>query len=290
MRPQEPSTSGESQDRRFSPPAVSLPTGGGAIKGIGEKFAANPVTGTGSLSIPLPLSPGRSGFTPPLALTYDSGAGNGPYGFGWNIGYPAITRRTDRGLPRYAEAAQPDVFMVSGAEDLVPVTGADGSPLEEERDGYRVTRYRPRIEGLFARIERWTHLTDAADTFWRSISRDNVSSFYGRTAASRIADPRASSRTFSWLLCESCDDKGNAAAYDYVAEDGANVDVRLPTAHPPSCEGCSMTGWCRRKGHTMLKGIPPSMRRFCTALAVVGMLVSPATASPTRCWNGTRLL
>jgi hypothetical protein len=34
--------------------------GGGAIKGIGEKFTANPVTGTGSLTIPLPLSPGRS--------------------------------------------------------------------------------------------------------------------------------------------------------------------------------------------------------------------------------------
>ena len=28
-------------------PSISLPKGGGAIKGIGEKFAANPVTGTG---------------------------------------------------------------------------------------------------------------------------------------------------------------------------------------------------------------------------------------------------
>ena len=30
------------------PPTLSLPKGGGAIRGIGEKFAANPVTGTGS--------------------------------------------------------------------------------------------------------------------------------------------------------------------------------------------------------------------------------------------------
>ena len=211
MDPQGPSRSAASPDPRFSPPAVSLPTGGGAIKGIGEKFAANPVTGTAALTIPLPLSPGRSGFTPSLALTYDSGAGSGPYGFGWNVGYPAITRRTDRGLPRYADAAQPDVFILSGADDLVPVTLADGTPMEEERDQYRVTRYRPRIEGLFARIERWTHRTDASDIFWRSISRDNVSSLYGKTAASRIADPRNASRIFSWLLCESFDDKGNAA-------------------------------------------------------------------------------
>ena len=43
-------------------PAVSLPKGGGAIRGMGEKFSVNPVTGTGSLIVPLPLSPGRSGF------------------------------------------------------------------------------------------------------------------------------------------------------------------------------------------------------------------------------------
>jgi hypothetical protein len=28
-----------------------LPKGGGAIRGIGEKFSANPVTGTGSVSV-----------------------------------------------------------------------------------------------------------------------------------------------------------------------------------------------------------------------------------------------
>ena len=62
-------------------PAISLPKGGGAIRGMGEKFSANPVTGTGSLSVPIYSSPGRSGFGPELSLSYDSGTGNGP--FGW---------------------------------------------------------------------------------------------------------------------------------------------------------------------------------------------------------------
>jgi hypothetical protein len=31
----------------FQAPSISLPKGGGAIRGMGEKFAANPVTGTG---------------------------------------------------------------------------------------------------------------------------------------------------------------------------------------------------------------------------------------------------
>src|SRR5687767_10545241 len=103
MNAPDPAKSDEQKAPRFSPAAVSLPKGGGAIKGIGEKFAANPVSGTGSLSIPLPLSPGRSGFTPALSLSYDSGAGNGPYGFGWSVGYPSISRRTDRGLPKYLD-------------------------------------------------------------------------------------------------------------------------------------------------------------------------------------------
>lgn len=35
-----------------APPVISLPKGGGAIRGMGERFAANPVTGTGSMSVP----------------------------------------------------------------------------------------------------------------------------------------------------------------------------------------------------------------------------------------------
>ncbi|MEQ1660151.1 MAG: SpvB/TcaC N-terminal domain-containing protein, partial [Hylemonella sp.] len=64
-------------------PTLSLPKGGGAIRGMGEKFAANPVTGTGAMSVPIGTSPGRGGFGPQLSLSYDSGAGNGPFGLGW---------------------------------------------------------------------------------------------------------------------------------------------------------------------------------------------------------------
>src|ERR687895_2523721 len=69
-------------------PQISLPKGGGAIRGMGEKFAANPVTGTGSMSVPIYTSPGRSGFGPQLSLSYDSGSGNGPFGFGWSLSVP----------------------------------------------------------------------------------------------------------------------------------------------------------------------------------------------------------
>ena len=126
---------------------------------MGEKFAANPVTGTGSMTVPIATSPGRSGFGPQLSLSYDSGAGNGPFGFGWSLSLPAITRKTDKGLPQYRDAEESDVFILSGAEDLVPVLAAGRHTIRGRRrplPGYLIHRYRPRIEGLFARIERWT--------------------------------------------------------------------------------------------------------------------------------------
>ena len=42
-------------------PSITLPKGGGAIKGIDEKFSVNAVNGTANFSIPLPLSPGSVG-------------------------------------------------------------------------------------------------------------------------------------------------------------------------------------------------------------------------------------
>jgi len=65
---------------KLRPPSTSHPKVGGAIRGIGEKFSANPVTETGSLSVPIATSPGRSGFGPQLSLSYDSGSGNGTFG------------------------------------------------------------------------------------------------------------------------------------------------------------------------------------------------------------------
>lgn len=216
-------------------PSVSLPAGGGAIRSIGEKFSTNPATGTATLQIPIPTSKSRSGYSPALALTYDSGHGNGPFGFGWALALPAITRKTDKGLPRYRDREQSDTFVLSGMEDLVPVLRSDGSRYEDDTTvpGTVIHRYRPRIEGHFARVERWTS-TANGHTHWRSITRDNVTTVYGRDASSQILDPSstvagARPKVFSWLICESFDDRGNASIYEYVAEDDRGVEVGRPS-------------------------------------------------------------
>ena len=218
----------------FRAPEITLPKGGGAVRGIGEKFAANPVTGTGSMTVPIATSPGRSGFDPQLALSYDSGAGNGPFGLGWNLSIPSIVRRTDRGLPQYFDAEESDIFVLSGAEDLVPVLVSRNGRWERQlidspasEPGYTVQRYRPRTEGLFARIERWIEKATGI-SHWRSISRDNITTLYGKRDDARVADPADPTRIFSWLACESYDDKGNALLFRYKPEDASNVDQTAP--------------------------------------------------------------
>jgi RHS repeat-associated protein len=204
------------------------------------------------MSVPIVTSPGRSGLGPQLTLAYDSGAGNGPFGFGWNLSLPSITRKTAKGLPRYRDTVDSDIFLLSGAEDLVPVyrQDSDGSWVnshpgyqrdpdagwvrdpsdnlvvhEDELDGYRIRHYRPRTEGLFARIERWSRIDAPGDVHWRSISKDNLLTLYGLNSNSRIADPENSQRIFSWLICETRDDKGNSILYRYKEENGDGVNL-----------------------------------------------------------------
>lgn len=47
-------------------PSITLPKGGGALKGIDEKFQVNASNGTASYSIQFPATPGRNGFVPAL--------------------------------------------------------------------------------------------------------------------------------------------------------------------------------------------------------------------------------
>ena len=231
-------------------PRLEVPKGGGAIKGIGEKFQANPVTGTASFSVPVALSPGRNGFTPALSLSYDSGSGNGPFGLGWSVGIPSIQRKTDRGLPRYRDAEDGDTFVLSDAEDLVPFQAWTGTVWAEPAlaavtEGgvtYARRRYRPRVEAGFARIERWTSAAGA--THWRTWSRENVRRIFGMDAtgslvsdgdpasiaaraAGRLVDPDDSRRVFRWYLQEERDELGNLIRYEYATEDRAGAPVTV---------------------------------------------------------------
>lgn len=225
---------GQTKSNAIELPSITLPKGGGAIKGIDQKFTVNAANGTASVSVPLPVSKAR-GAVPELNLSYNSGSGNGLFGLGWNLSLPSIKRKTDKNLPQYNDYAESDTYLLSEAEDLVPeyerdvngefVTNGNDFVVKEDSSsvsGWTIRFYKPRIEGLFARIERWTNNT-TGEIKWRVISKDNVTSLYGWSSASRIADPANPKHIYEWLPEQVIDDKGNCAYYKYKAEDNAGI-------------------------------------------------------------------
>jgi len=135
-------------------PSIMLPKGGGAIRGIEEKFNADTITGAGSVTIPITTSPGRARFGPQLSFAYSSSGGNGIFGLGFSLSLPSITRKTNKGVPQYQDADESGIFLLSNAEDLVPVSETNGTRIDvSSMPEYTIHRHRPRIEGLFSRVE-----------------------------------------------------------------------------------------------------------------------------------------
>lgn len=162
LQPKLESTKGDGAKFRVKAPQLTLPKGGGAIRSNRGKVRSKScnwyrVSG-GSRFF---ASPGRAGFGPQISVTYDSGTGNGPFGFRWSVAIKAISRKTDKGFPQYIDGNESGACILAGSEDLVPslVEAGGGQWSRDVRERnvygkqYKVHRYRPRVEGLFSRIE-----------------------------------------------------------------------------------------------------------------------------------------
>ncbi|CAN7340183.1 toxin [Trinickia sp. LjRoot230] len=208
---------------------LALPKTGGAIVGLGESLSPVGPTGMAQLSLPLPISAGR-GYAPALTLSYSSGVGNGEFGIGWRLAVLTIQRRTNRGVPRYDGGAE-DEFVGPDGEVLVTERDANGQTINSTTEkygdtdlggSYTVTRYFPRVEGAFNRIERWRGVA-ATDDFWLVHGADGQLHCLGKTPAARVADSANPERIAQWRIEESVNPEGEHIYYRYVAENADNV-------------------------------------------------------------------
>jgi len=244
---------------------ISLPSGGGALQGIGETFAPDLHTGTGNFTVPIALPPGRNGFQPQLNLVYSTGNGNGSFGLGWDLSVPGVSRKTSKGIPRYRDteddSARWDTFILSGSEDLVPVAlwefdSVNGNRLRKLQNPTPndfatapVVQFRPRTEGLFAKI---FYYRTADNPHWKVQSKDGLTSFYGsprpRNAPANwmdpaiVADPDVRRKVCSWMLSRTEDTFGNQIVYDYLRDSDVDA-LRDPLLTPPSLEERAVHHW-----------------------------------------------
>src|SRR5262249_15212368 len=116
---------------------LSLPSGGGAVQGLGSTFETDLNTGTGSYDIPIELPAGPNGLKPQISIRYHSAAGNGSFGIGWTLGLMTVGRKIEGRIPSYGP--DDDAFVLTGAEEL-----AKEAPRQ----------YRPILDTMHWRIRR----------------------------------------------------------------------------------------------------------------------------------------
>lgn len=179
---------------------VDLPSGGGGIAPLGDRFQPDLVRGSGSYAIPLPVPRGPNDLAPAPTLRYSTGSGNGPFGLGWRLDATRVERRTDRGQPRYTDE---DEFTLGGAEVLVPVGGG---------------RYRPRTDTQSWHVERLPGADPARG--WRIRDGRGRTQLLGATEDGRETGPGG--EVFAWHLEREQDPAGNPITYSY-ARDGARL-------------------------------------------------------------------
>ncbi|WPN46204.1 SpvB/TcaC N-terminal domain-containing protein [Pseudomonas sp. P8_241] len=214
----------EEQKGTINISAPAQPKIGGAIASFGG-WGAVGTLGAASLSLPLPISkaPNRD-LAPALSLSYGSHVGNSMFGIGWHLTVNAITLRTSKGVPLYDGK---DLPVGPDGEVWMPELDGKGEIIERAETvagiSYQVVRYQPRIEGDFVRIERWFTDSDRAG-FWLIHGPDGSIQMYGKTLASRRAEPKDPNkptepeRVGVWLLDESVNVRGEHMVFEYKAE------------------------------------------------------------------------
>ena len=102
---------------------------------------------------------------------------------------PSITRKTDKGLPRYEDAEESDVFILSGAEDLVPVLSRTDGQWEHERSRRAPSTARRYRVSATARGSKDCSLASSAGPTPISRTRSGAP-FPGTTSRHGMADRR----------------------------------------------------------------------------------------------------
>jgi RHS repeat-associated protein len=162
-----------------------------------------------SHSVEIKLPPGTNGLAPNLSLDYNSGAGNGIVGHGWNLnGLPAITRDTTNGI-RY-----------DGTDSYVGSSGL----LKVQSDG----SYHYEYEN-YSKVQKSGTAGDGP-AYWVETKADGTKYYYGNYGEINTASVTAIGKNGSiraWALSRVEDVHGNYYTVDYIKDAGEYYPKRI---------------------------------------------------------------
>ena len=215
-------TDGNMMNLIINPMTTTLPTEGitggpiagnnGVVGAIGGTVSVGAL-GAAVYTIPIEVPAGINGMQPQLAITYNSQAGNGLLGWGWNLsGVSAITRTSKTIYHDYTEFAYPvdfkdDRFMLDGQRLLkISNIGYGGNLCE----------YRTEIDNITKIVSEAQNNVTSNFDIW---TKDGLKIEYGNTTNSKIKLKNNNDTICIWLVNKVTDLNGNYMTYEYITDE-----------------------------------------------------------------------
>jgi RHS repeat-associated protein len=186
--------------------AQPYPVAQAAVGRTAGSFVVTP-SGAAGYTIPLFSVPGAHGFSPSLALSYNSQRGNGAFGVGWSLAGLSSVYRCNQTVAQDGAAApvtltNSDRFCLGGqrlrltSSENLSTYGQDGTTYQTEIADFSLTTAHGNLGG------------SGSPVYFTVQGRDGLTYEYGNTADSRpIAD--GTSNPSSWSLDKVSDRLGN---------------------------------------------------------------------------------
>jgi RHS repeat-associated protein len=187
-------------------PWGSTPATGGVVGAIPGQFDVSPL-GAATYAIPIEVPAGINGMQPNISLVYNSQAGNGIAGWGWNIGGLSMISRVTKNLYYDGVVGKIDWTKESSL-------ALDGQRLIKISD----TEYRTENESFskitVESIQSWGPEVIKVQT------KDGLIMEYGKKGSAISYSPISSTKRLGWLLSKVYDQYGNYTSYNYSYDGG----------------------------------------------------------------------
>lgn len=180
-------------------------------------------SGAATYTVPIQLPPGTNGMEPELAITYNSQAGNGLLGMGWNLAGLSVISRVPKtihhdGAPNRIRFNASDRFALDG--NRLIDTG-NGTYATESETFSEITEYGSAGSGPAWFIVR---------------TKSGLTIEYGKTTDSRFI-VNGGGEAFHWMISKIFDQHGNYVEYKYIQE---NNQVRIDKIRYTGNEAASL--------------------------------------------------